>query len=95
VTTLDLKTINVRRSKCRECEADIFFAKTPNDKSVPLDIVPAEDGAYVLVAGEPGEPIELEKFDADRHAGRARYTSHFKTCSNPSRFSKRKKREGH
>lgn len=87
-TSLNLNAINVRIERCRACQSQIFFAKTPNDKSVPLDVVPIDTGTYVI---DHDDPLTLAKFVAGEHDGRARYESHFKTCTEPGRFSKRRK----
>jgi hypothetical protein len=81
----------VPTSKCRSCSASIFWARSPADRVMPVDAQPAADGLYVLVAIEPPT---LAKFDAadPQHAGNPRFNSHFATCDQPSKWSKRRKR---
>lgn len=77
---------------CREaaCQKIIAFAISPNLKELPVDVVPTEDGDYV-VDGEiefEGKPrVQLAKAKAHPDVTQ-RYTSHYKTCENPHRFSK-------
>lgn len=65
--------------ECRSCNANIFWGRTRNDKSIPIDAEPTPDGnltleekPYVRVHGNPAAiPAET-----------IRYTSHFVTCPN-------------
>lgn len=77
---------------CREesCRAIVAFAISPNLKELPVDVVPTEDGEYV-VDGEiefEGKPrVSLAKAKSHPDVTQ-RYTNHFRTCAKPGRFSK-------
>lgn len=85
---LDLGSLKVRIEACRGCGAKIFFAKTPADKTVPLDLAPHDDGSYIVA---DRDPLQLAKYDAMLHAGCERYVSHFITCPKREQFSKHRK----
>ena len=68
------------KKQCRACGREIEFTKSPDGKWVPVDTV----GAQTFKRNELGE------FE---YAGIA-FVSHFKTCSDPSRFSKKGKPGG-
>lgn len=76
---------------CREpsCGAKIIFALSPKGKPLPIDAIPTPDGSYVVAGldsrnklllrvAEPGDVLQ-------------RYTSHYKTCTAPNRFTKKGK----
>lgn len=83
--------------RCRACKAWVFFAITPALKSCPFDSEPVPDGDYVIEAWG----VQSSKGDfpvAQTFMGKAadcddpdepRFVSHFKTCTSPSRFSKK------
>lgn len=86
---------------CRECNASIFFARSPAGARLPLDAAPIEAAAgitnglkvaYTLEGGAPEFPqahgwTQLEFTGITEPL----YSSHFATCTNPARFSKKPK----
>lgn len=76
---------NLRRStveKCRSCGARVFFAKTRNNRDMPIDFEPVADGNVWITDGvaRVGTPPD----------GVERYVSHYATCPNgPSHRRKR------
>lgn len=75
-------------TECRSCEAPILWVKWPRSgKSMPVDAAPAPAGTVVLTLHR-GEELLAEKYEANRHHGRNRYTSHFATCPNASQHRK-------
>lgn len=61
---------------CRSCHAEILFARTPNGKSMPLDVEPVPGrGNLLLEPGARGEPTIrfVGKNKGDR-------ISHFASC---------------
>ena len=72
----------MRTSRCDEsaCKAEIIFLKNPKtDKFVPVDVDSLSEEDQELL--DRGEEIAY-----DSSTG---HVSHFKTCSNPRRFSKK------
>jgi hypothetical protein len=84
--------------KCRQadCPTLIFWARIhTSGKMCCFDVEPAADGEYVIMAwdvkyAEGFAAYEMSRFDPAEDEGRERYHSHFKTCSAPSRFSRKK-----
>ena len=74
---------------CKSCKALIRFVTGPNGRSVPIDLEPVADGEYYL-SGTPIDSFLVRVADVaenEGNAGQPRYTSHFKTCDDPQRFS--------
>ena len=71
---------------CHSCHIRIFWAKSPAGKSLPVDMSPVADGQYVLANDNPPA---LVNFVAEKHDGRSRYQSHFKSCTQASSWSRR------
>jgi hypothetical protein len=66
-------------NKCRACQAPIRWAKTVNNKSIPLDPDPVLGGNIELV-GELACVLTKETVAARRIEGKPMYISHFATC---------------
>ena len=72
---------------CRACKKPIRWARTANDRPIPLDPTPTDDGNVVLsgvggtgapvahVIGKHGLPLELAHL-----ADEPRYMPHHATC---------------
>lgn len=73
-------------TRCRACEAEIFFAKTERGKWIPIDAKPNLDGNLEIIAG--GSPI-LALPVAPLLPPAKRYKSHFATCPNAGQFRRR------
>jgi len=76
------------------CKKVIAFAISPNLKALPVDVVPTADGEYVVAGDievEGKTRVQLAKAKAHPDVTQ-RYTSHYKTCANPARFSKNGRR---
>jgi hypothetical protein len=85
---------------CREpsCKAALIFVESPAGKVVPVDAETAKcaDCGHIHSAGPDdnlGLPCEDEGCECPRHAIGTyhpdRHTSHFKTCTKPSQFTRR------
>ena len=71
---------------CEACGARFEFVKGPNGKQIPVQKVRV---VYALSAGE----TELTKFlpKKDQLNVPKFYVSHYETCSDPERFSRRRR----
>ena len=67
--------------RCKSCKAPIFWARTDNDRAIPLDPQQRLDGNVVLF-GE-GECRVVK-------AGEGRYVTHFTSCPKASSHRGRK-----
>ena len=71
-------------TKCKSCGARMFWAvAAKSGKRLPVNAEPAANGNLVLaLRSKPPAPAELiaEAFDAEKHEGRNRFTSHFSNC---------------
>ncbi len=78
---LDLEALKERNGRpCEACGAPLLFVRGPRGRFIPLDASPARQVYRVQLdlAGEPiAEPVE------------AFFVSHFSTCPEPGRFSRR------
>ncbi len=63
--------------QCRTCGAQIFWARTVNNKSTPIDAEPVEFGGNVVL--RDGVAVVLKKGEPTG-ADEKRYRSHFATC---------------
>jgi hypothetical protein len=76
-------------AKCDGCDAEIRFAFTKNDRRMPVDLVPSEEGTIRLVHRNGRVELEvLSGFDLmEAHMNDENlYVSHFATCTEPARF---------
>ncbi len=84
--------VNAPGFPCHEpaCGKIIAFAISPNLKALPVDVVPTEDGEYVVTGDVEFEgKTRVQLALAKKHPAVAQcYTSHFKTCAAPGRFSR-------
>ena len=79
----------MRTVPCKSCGAMMTWVKSENDKAVPLDAEPVEDGNIVFVAD--GVVHFLKKGEAPSLFGDGkRYKSHFATCPNAVKHRKAK-----
>jgi hypothetical protein len=70
---------------CRSCNAPIRWARTVNDKAIPLDAQPTTLGNLEL-RGQVAHHVT-----PDHNALGTRYTSHFATCKNAAQHRKAKR----
>ncbi len=76
---------------CQSCEAPMRWVKTRKGKNMPIDDAPASDGRFVIQPDtDPPRVRFLSEEDAAAYEG-DKFTSHFQTCDNPGRFSKKGK----
>lgn len=85
---------------CTSCGARIVWAKTENDKAIPIDYLPVTNGNVDLVAdADPREPptaFMLDKAgfrsvnESTRHSPFLRYQSHFASCAFADHHRKQK-----
>lgn len=77
-------------TRCKRCDAPIFFKPTNNGKGAPLDNAPVESGNVALLAvpgvGETAVTLGGETLGKARQAGVILYTSHFATCPHAEEF---------
>lgn len=74
---------------CRSCRAEIFWAKTPAGKSVPIDKKPIVTGEYFILSRtiERGH-TDFQMARAEAGDGKTHFQSHFKSCKTPAQFSR-------
>ncbi|MGI9306849.1 MAG: hypothetical protein ACR2P5_06045 [Gammaproteobacteria bacterium] len=77
----------IRQSKCKRCGEAVFWAKTANDKNIPMDWEPSSAGehiikGHVLRAGRSG-PEEVPQVSRLMRGQEAveTYSCHFETCT--------------
>jgi len=73
---------------CRSCGAPVLWVTTINNKAMPLDPEPVEDGNLFLT--DEGVATVIEPGSLWDHLPIPRYVSHFVSC--PDRDQWRKKR---
>lgn len=70
-------------SHCRSCQDPIFWVEWPRSgKRMPIDALPTATGDIVVIHRKSENKLFAEKFVAELHKDRKRYTSHFATCVN-------------
>lgn len=74
---------------CRECQAQIRFAKTEHGKAMPVDNTPSQDGNLVLYRQGGVLCVRSARLPADQQ--RPRHKSHFATCPKADAFRRRRK----
>lgn len=65
---------------CKSCGASIFWALTPEGRSIPIDQKPVDGGNIVLDENHVATVISTTDREATR--SRATYQSHFVSCPN-------------
>jgi hypothetical protein len=68
------------RAWCRWCGAEIRWAKTTNDKNIPLDPCPTLDGRWRISLGRAHYAYGVAREQA-RIAGERLYVAHMETCT--------------
>lgn len=79
-------------SRCRSCDAEIFWVTTEAGKSMPLDALPSADGNVMVSrpAGKPVAAVLAGLFLAEaRESGRVLYMPHHATCPQGEAWRKR------
>ena len=77
-------------SPCKACGAQIVFAMGRNGKRIPLQRV-RKLYRYAPNRMDGIEAVELVPGELGAERGDAYYVSHFETCTDPGRFSGRKR----
>lgn len=80
---------DARVQSCKSCKKPIFFANMPSGAPCPFDAEPVLDGEYQvnhIESGHIGVIVKMHKADG-RMANR--YRSHYMTCNDQKRFSKK------
>lgn len=69
--------------KCRSCNAEIVWCRTPKGGQMPVDAQPDPDGNLVMDAGQGATPEcrPLKNSEKADHPGPF-HKSHFATCPN-------------
>lgn len=76
-------------SVCRSCGAPILWAQTVNDRRIPIDADPVDDGNLVLTYPSPGTALALVVDPAQTTLGDPpRYISHYVTCPDADSWRK-------
>jgi len=72
-------------SRCRYCDESIFWATTSHGKKMPVDVMPSDDGTFLVYEGEEEaslpEAVYIHAESRYRHTGLL-YESHIATCVN-------------
>ena len=83
-----------KTTQCRGCGADIAFIKTTAGKSMPVDPMPISfvqaggPNTYVMMDGTVRRGRE-PRWDEDQAKTMIGYRSHFATCPESGKFSRR------
>ena len=86
-----------KATQCRGCGADIAFIKTTAGKSMPVDPMPISfvqaggPNTYVMMDGTVKRGREPKR-DEDKVVTMIGYRSHFATCPDAGKFSRRDKK---
>lgn len=72
--------------KCRGCKAEIEFVESPDGRRMPVQKVTA---VYIAVV-DGGGNRSLKKIPLSATYGAEYYVSHFQTCAQAERFSRRR-----
>ena len=78
-------------SACRSCDAEVLWARTPQDKAIPIDPEPVEGGNIVLHDPVPGRPRTCHFVGRGTPSDGPRYVSHFTTCPNAAQHRRPRK----
>ena len=84
----------VYESECHTCHAPIRWVKTQKGKRMPLNPEATRDGCWVFEGDPEDNPplaIRLDNDAAALYTGE-KYTSHFETCPDARRWSRRGKK---
>lgn len=68
------------RAWCRWCGAEIRWAKTTNDKNIPLNPCPTLDGRWCISLGRAHYVYGVAREQA-QIAGERLYVAHMETCT--------------
>ena len=63
-------------AKCKSCGKEIFFARTVNNKIIPINAQPCDDGNIVI----ENEVALVVREGIDLFEDRPKYKSHFVDC---------------
>jgi len=82
-------------SHCRSCGAPVRWARTLNDKAMPLDAEPSPAGNITLKeTDDPRAPLARvlagDDLFAARSAGATFYLSHYATCPDGEKWRRRR-----
>lgn len=75
-------------TKCRSCGAPVFWARTTNDKNIPVDAEPVEDGNFHVIAGQVVYHL------APAMGEQPKYKSHFATCPEANAWRAKPEKQG-
>jgi hypothetical protein len=75
-------------AKCRSCSAAIYWAKTKDGTTMPVDAEPAEDGNLVL-SMRPWGSVEVRPWVPEMGPAFKRRRSHFATCRDADAWRKK------
>ncbi len=80
----------VQATRCRSCEAPVFWAVTDGGKRMPVDLQPEDDGNLVIVGMGPDDAARVTVVEpsAPMLGDPPRYRSHFATCPNADHHRK-------
>jgi|SRR5579875_1960134 len=85
--------IAARTVRCTSCNAPIFFARTPGNRTIPMDIAPQPQGRY-YIAYWTRSHIGLGNIATDQatvDADEPRFDTHFVSCPHASTHRRRDK----
>lgn len=69
-----------QRALCRQCGRGIRWAKTINEKSIPLNPVPVADGRWKFDRGRVRKLVGVE-WERAQVRGDRLFIDHFQTCT--------------
>lgn len=74
-------------AKCKTCDAEIYWAKTAQAKSMPVDAAPVADGGLVLDVDATTGDLKVSAY-TEKLGKRRRFISHFVTCAQAAQHRK-------
>lgn len=71
-------------ARCKACSAEIVWARSENDRNVPFDPEPSENGKWKLIEGQPLTASYVRP--ENRHLEPVLHLSHWEVCPKADRF---------
>jgi hypothetical protein len=82
------------QTKCRSCDAPIFFKMTKRGAMMPLNPDPTPDG-NVHLTKDGAVVLTKAAIELNMHSGALLYVAHFTTCPKAQSWRSRAPKKGH
>lgn len=76
-------------NRCRSCGEEVLWVKLENGKTMPVDVLPAENGNVLVKPGGMGAVMTEAELEVVRPRTPL-HLSHFATCPNSAQHRKRR-----